>query len=117
MFGQIAVSLATVAASVGQFLDAYTTYVGVDVERVATEGNPSSFTQWLVKHPTVNFILKAGYPAVIGGFALFGVHGHIEADSILPIEVIVSAALSAIAFFGFKAAYGNNQINQVGKEK
>ena len=113
MIGLISIFLATLAASVGQFLDAYTTTIGVDVEKVAVEGNPSSLTQWLAKHPAVNYIIKAGYPAAIGGFTLFAIlHGLTDAGSTKIDEVVVTAALSAIAFFGFQAAYRNNKINQ-----
>src|SRR5277367_27025 len=82
--------IAFLIALAAKMADCITTYIGVDVKKVAVEGDPSAFTQWLAVRPwalfTVNPALFAlmylafhyvdWTPAYYGGIALFALFAY-----------------------------------------
>jgi len=102
--------LATAAGTGGQFLDALTTNYGVNIAKVAAEGNPAA--KGLVAYPTLNFIVKGGLPLLAGtlGIALMPyLVGYPEAGD---AQIFLSLTLTAAGVWGFFNAKGNAAINK-----
>ena len=101
---------AVLFGAVGQFFDAYTTYIGVTVKKIAVEGNKAA--AWLVAHPWLSFLVKTGGPLLSGALALFALPYVAPSHSdLIAVRVIVTALEIALGIFGGKAALANNKIN------
>jgi hypothetical protein len=101
---------ATAVGTIGQFLDAYTTNYGVNIAKVATEGN--SAATGLVAHPVLNFLVKAGGPLAAGLLGLF-LLPHLAPDVSTSdgMQIFISLILSAAGVWGFSTAKTNAKIN------
>jgi hypothetical protein len=110
----IVLAAATALGTTGQFLDAYTTYIGVDVKKIAVETNSSA--TWLVAHPALNFIVKTGGPLLAGCLGLFAAP-HIAPDhtGLMILQVMIAGTQVAMGVTGLLAAKGNNAINNAKK--
>ena len=96
--------------TVGQFLDAYTTYIGVDKTKVATEGNSSAI--WLVAHPVIMFAVKVGLPLGLGALMIVAPHVSQNAGDKIGVWSLLSIGEIATGITGLFAARANNKINQ-----
>jgi hypothetical protein len=112
----IALVVATLFGTFGQFADAYTTYIGVDVDKVAVEGNSAS--TWLVAHPALSFLFKTGGPLLGGALALFAIP-HVAPDQLTIdlVRIILIALEVTLGAVGFAAGLANEKINEAGKKQ
>ena len=101
--------VATAVGTAGQFLDVFTTNYGVNITKVAVEGN--SAAKGIVAHPILDYILKVGFPLACGIMGVFLVPylvGYPEAGD---AQIFFSVTLVAAGVWGFFAAKGNAKIN------
>ena len=105
----IVLLVATAAAFAGQGLDSYTSYEGIFVKKIATEGSTSFFAKLftsnkylclLAKPSLVILITVAMLAAGFDGFALLG----------------AAALQSTFAVLGFQAGRHNLAVNSAAKK-
>lgn len=113
MLTELILGAATLIGTTGQFLDAYTTYVGVHVLKVAVEGNPSKITQWLVDRPALNFVVKPGVPFVTGllGFLLLPRVAASVSEG-YDGQIVFSIGLTLLGVWGYFTAKTNAKVNR-----
>ena len=106
----VILAVASAAGVTGQLLDAWTTNWGVNIAKVATEGNPAA--KGLVSHPTLNYIVKGGLPFLAGVLGIAVVPylvGYPEAGD---AQVFISLTVTAAGVWGFFCAKANAKINK-----
>jgi hypothetical protein len=110
MIDFVVLAAATALGTTGQGLDAYTTYIGVDVKKVAVEGN--SAATGLVANPPLMFLVKIGGPLLAGALGLFAIP-HVAPDhtAILAVRLLIAGLQIAMGVTGLLAAKANNAIN------
>ena len=111
--------VAAVAALVaGQFYDCYTTYVGIYVQKTATEGNKSWFAQLFTSN---KYLLLAGKPLISlgAGIGLFAaansVHTGQAIDSIISLGAVFVPCVAG-TILGISAGLGNAALNKAAKK-
>lgn len=106
-----AIYVLAVLAMLGQIADAYTTYEGIFVLKVATEGNQNWFTQWMTKAGGGSrLLLKPGLTGAVAALAIYVSHHAL-------VGVVVSVpCLTGLAYSGIDAGIHNYKINKAGKK-
>ena len=100
----ILICIFTALALVGQLADCITTYIGIDVLKVAAEGN----TTWLAQFVTKNaFLLLAFKPFCVLAIGLITYFAHW-----LPLTIAALGYLAYLCFAGIKVGIHNYKINK-----
>jgi|SRR5271170_2651615 len=94
------------AAMAGQFMDGFTTYIGIYVKKNSTEGDQAGIAQWIAGAPWRLFTIKPALVALAGaGMYVLGVLHNVD------VQILSSFLFGAFAYSGFDAAAGNAKIN------
>jgi len=100
---------ATIIAVAGQCSDAWTTYYGIFVKKVATEGDMNWFTQWQAGNKWRMLLTK---PLLATGLA-FTINKVFT--GVVYAEVFGFVICAALAYSGISAGIHNYKINSAAK--
>lgn len=103
-------------AEAGQLADCITSYNGIFVHHIAVEGDRSSFTQWCAKRGWTLLLVKPAMTLFVDFIFAWAVPRWmpgLTADKglIYLCEFVGFVIMLAAAATGFKAGWGNHQIN------